>query len=437
MEELIDCVIVTKSGYFDHVKVKSDDVEKYSYFIIGETANGYKKIKFPEQTSYIKTNGVLGSVGKANQEMVRRLEKAAKEKSSRIKEIQQRYSMETVVKEEAKQKEIVLDDTLEQANPYERVIKPSMHSIQDEDARTDEEKIKEHQEEKKERFNSTIIDKSNESNLVTVRDCVYGEFRHLNYLEYLSFAWKNHIGIVFTPDFLWQIFLTEVATHIKDNAEKYRELFTDSDEKKKIVVPTGDPQLIDLRLIADELLKLTPTDTEMFLPEFSTTTFQASMAFKAAFADAMSPYYDYSMFMCGIPKVKVFGDDDDWDKVIENIKSFGEVIALPDYFQRAEELVVKIKNAANDSNSDFWKDMFRLDRCGSGGQVEVKGWINDLYIKVPNPGYINNYPSATSYVKYKFLETDQDFELCYGLFSSNIEGGYLLPEFGYIINEIK
>jgi hypothetical protein len=33
-------------------------------------------------------------------------------------------------------------------------------------------------------------------NKTLVRDCIYGSYRHKNYLEYLQMAWSNHYGII-------------------------------------------------------------------------------------------------------------------------------------------------------------------------------------------------------------------------------------------------
>lgn len=338
--------------------------------------------------------------------------------------------MSTITKKDIKEVVIDIDNTLEFENP----IKLPWHFKVD-DGESDEEALERYKKVRNADFNKTIINKSKTKGLELVRDCIGGEVRHMGYLGYLEQCWRNHIGIIFTPDILWQIFLTEVSTHIKANAENYRSLFTDSDKKKEIIVMTGDPQLIDLSLIAAELLKLTPTNTEMFLPEFTTTTFESSMAFKAAFADAMSPYYDYCMLLCGFPKVKLLGQESDWDKVIENINLFGEVIALPEYFDKVTELANTIKNNISNPDKDFWNEMFSLKKCGSGSQVELNGWITKLYINRPTVPYVHNYPASLSFVKYKFINTGQNFELCYGLFSSNIEDGYLIPEFGYIINK--
>jgi len=287
-----------------------------------------------------------------------------------------------------------------------------------------------------ESFNKSITEK----NQKTVRDCIEGKFRHINYIDYLQMAWANHYGVVLSPDIFWFILLNESAGHIKDNSEHYRSLFTTAPEgKTNIVVPTADPQLINLDLIAEELRKLVPTDIDIFIPKFSTSTPSSSFAFKAAFADAMSPYYNYWMFACGIPKVKVQGTVEDWTKLSEGVEKLKSLLNkdenITGYFDRIKKISNSIISELETPNTDFWKDMFRLDRCGSGSQVEVAGWAKDLFIKAPRPAYPSNFPTNVAKVAYTFIDTGQDFELKYGLFSSNIEDGFLVPDFGFIINE--
>ena len=40
-EDHINCVIVTKNGYFDQCKITKEDFPKYEKYLIGETVNGY------------------------------------------------------------------------------------------------------------------------------------------------------------------------------------------------------------------------------------------------------------------------------------------------------------------------------------------------------------------------------------------------------------
>lgn len=271
-----------------------------------------------------------------------------------------------------------------------------------------------------------------------VRDCISGHFRQKNYLLYLHHAWGGHYGVVISPDIFWQIFLTEIAGHIKDNSEYYRKLFTSSEKKVEITVPTGDPQLIDLKLIESELRKLVPTDINLFMPEFTTSTESSLMAFKAAFADAMTPYYNYSMYLCGIPKIRIDGTVEDWQKMCTSVDELKKIIdkdeKIVSYLSKVKALFEKICNTPN-TDIEFWKDIFTLKKCGSGSQVEVHGWITDLFIKIPSVRYGENFSSCVSKVPYTFLNTGQKFELIYGLFGSSMEEEFLVPEFGYLISE--
>jgi hypothetical protein len=288
-----------------------------------------------------------------------------------------------------------------------------------------------------EKFNEAITDKGR----VTVRDCISGKHRHKNYLNYLQMAWGSHYGVVISPDIFWHLALSEMGSHIKDNSAHYRSLFTTSDKKVDISVPTADPQLIDLNLIVGGLRKLVPTDVDLFLPEFTTTTPSSSLALMAVFADAMTPYYSYSMYMCGIPKIKILGFKSDWEIVINQLVKLKDVLnkdaAITKYFDGVIEVATKIAGNYDTVDEDFLRDIFSLERCGSGGQVEVLGWITKMFMKVPSIRYVGNYPTCISKVPYKFLDTNQDFELNYGLFSSDEEDGYLVPDFGFIINEVK
>ena len=190
-------------------------------------------------------------------------------------------------------------------------------------------------------FNKTLTSRG-----TTVRDAINGSVRHKNYLNYLEIAWGSHHGIVFSPDILWHIVLNEVSTHIKGNSELYRELFTANPSgKTEIRIPTNDTELIDLSVIVDKLTELIPSDVSPFLLKFSTSNAESQLAFNAAFADAMTPYYNYSMFCCGISKVKVLGEVEDWVSIKESLSKLVSILnkkGMKAYFNKVESLVDRI-----------------------------------------------------------------------------------------------
>lgn len=268
---------------------------------------------------------------------------------------------------------------------------------------------------------------------------VNGTHQHLNYLSYLELCWANHYSIVLKPDHIWQILLTEIATHIKNNAEKYRHLFTDSNEKKEITVSTADPYVLPLHEVTKQLKDLVPVGTEDFLLNFTTSTEMSRFAFNAAFCDAMSPYYSYSMLMCAFPKIRVEGTEEDWTKMLTSIKNLRTFFELSNYFTKVENNIKNIISALQNNDGEIFKTMFTLVRCGSGSQTELDGWIKDFFnlTKAVRPGYVSNYPTATSIVEYKNLSTGKEYVMRVGLFSSSFDENqeFLLPEYGYAVYE--
>ena len=267
-----------------------------------------------------------------------------------------------------------------------------------------------------------------------------GSVPHTNFLDYLATCWGSHIAPTIRPDLFWYTILCELGTLVRSAPETFRHLFSTSPGKQEIIIVTGETVRMPLDRLAAELRRLMPTDAEVFLPEFSTTTERTRMAFRASLCDAASPYYNYSMLMCGFPSVNVLGTADDWELMMLNFHD------LPPEFEKASskwylavlKLLCYLAEPAVLADPKTWKDMFKLERCGSGSQVEVDGWIRDLFLKRPSPGYIQNYPTHAACVRYKQLDTKKDYAMYHGLFGSTLEGDIiqgqtLVPEFGSII----
>lgn len=265
---------------------------------------------------------------------------------------------------------------------------------------------------------------------------ISGDVYHKNYMGYLERCWADHLVAVITPDIIWYTILCELTLLIAEQTETYRHLFTDSQEKKTITVLTGDPVIIPLDSLISELKKLVPTDVNLFLPTFSTSNERSIFAGYAAFCDMVSPYYDYSMYCCGIPRIDVRGTKEDYSQLM------GSWVNIMGLFTKTDELWCRtVSNVLSDitrnlENPDFWNGMFFLEKCGSGSDKEVKGWWRDFYRKQPSVAYPDNFSTHVSNVSYKYLPTDQDYIMKSGLLFSKLEGeGVLVPEFGRIVYE--
>jgi hypothetical protein len=258
---------------------------------------------------------------------------------------------------------------------------------------------------------------------------------HRNYLEYLEKCWGDHLGIVITPDILWFTVLGELVSVVKQSPEPYRHLFTDSHEKKTITVKTEDPVVMPLNRLVGALRDEVPTDSTLFMPEYSTTTQAARHAMYASFCDLCSPYYDYMMLACAFPAISVQGDADDWCALGANWLRLKPLFASAG--QWFDDVATTLMSCYENLNErDWWQSMFMLERCGSGSQTEVSGWFADLYREGPSgPRYVKNFPTSVAAVDYKELMANREFKMQDGLFFSRQEGDFMVPEFGYTVHE--
>ena len=226
--------------------------------------------------------------------------------------------------------------------------------------------------------------------------------------------------------FSWNMVLNNLAFEVNRIPETYRKYFTDSDDKKEIVVEQGG-HLIDPELIINRLKNLIPDNNmDSFFPTFSTDDDMSAIANNITFLDMVSPYYNYGMLLCGIPKIKVLGTEEDWRWFMF---SLGELTGL---LEEANDYLVGValRVAEIADNTCDYSQIFSLQRCGSGGQMEVNGWIRDFFIEQPRVPYPENFVPCISKIDYKnYNEGGKEYRLYAGLFSSEVEDGYLVPAF--------
>lgn len=255
---------------------------------------------------------------------------------------------------------------------------------------------------------------------------------HGNYLSYLELCWTAHYNAVITPDIIWYTLLCEIAQQVKATPEQFRHLFTASEGTQDIIVPSASDTVLPLDLIIDQLKRLVPGGADKYLPRFTTSTEESNLALYAAFADTVSPYYNYMMYACGIPGIDVRGTQVDW----VHLNELSRALPLELWPTLAgSTLIANLVNEATRNDPEFWRGMFNLEYCGSGHQTEVTGWIRKLFFKQPGVAYVENFSSHISRVNYKNLDTNKDYSLLSGLLSSSVVGTTLEPTFGWFVVE--
>jgi len=272
---------------------------------------------------------------------------------------------------------------------------------------------------------------------IQITDIPNGAVSHSSYLEYLNLCYNHHYGMVISPENLWYVILCEISSHVKKNADHYREKFTyEKEGKKEISIQTGDAVVMPLEDLLYDVLFYVPTNVTSFLPKFSTMNEKAHLAHAAAFLDTVSPYYEYSMYLCGTSKVRVLGTLEDWKLMENSLTELKTIIdKMGDYFACCLEGVKGIIDNLV-INPEFWGKMFYLERCGSGSQTEVQGWIRKFFQKDKHDThFLDNFNTCISVVDYKNLSTGKKYKMRYGLFSSIIKNDFLIPEYNYYVME--
>jgi hypothetical protein len=146
-----------------------------------------------------------------------------------------------------------------------------------------------------------------------------------------------------------------------------------------------------------------------------------------------SPFYNYGMMLCNIPKVDIRGTIDDWKLLSDKWNGLSKIIGTSEWTGKVSFTLGTL--IENFQNKNFWKNIFNIMHCGSGGQIEVYGWFTNFFREQPQVKYVENYSPHVSVVKYKQLDFNKKYEMYVGMFGSKMQDEFLVPEFSFVVNE--
>lgn len=287
-----------------------------------------------------------------------------------------------------------------------------------------------------------------DSDGVVVRGLMDHQRTQTGFVNVLAEAYSRHIGLVVNPHDIWFVVLTNVVSLIKQNADQFKSIFSASDAKEMLLVRQEHKTDINIDALIALLKDAAPVDISMFLPEFSDATPEAQLAMSASVLDMAQHYYNYGMFCCGIPAVDLRGTREDWIAMCDAISNIteavnasgatqGAIILVTDYLASALNVVSNILLSFDQDQTDFWRDIFTHKNVGSGGDLEVNGWICDLYHNVKRGDLIRSFHDSVSKFPYKNVSTGQHFLMVHGAFGSNVEDGFITTVYDHITIEYK
>ena len=285
---------------------------------------------------------------------------------------------------------------------------------------------------------------------LNVLEYVSGTTDHINLKNHglfglISHAYKYHKPVTINPTDVWILILSQFKTIIKENVEYYSNLFTDSPEKTEISVPTNSLYELPVESVIARLNEYIKFDSKLVSVEFSTDTPIANEVKTHLLLDMASPYFNYSMFLCGIPSIKIGGTVEDWEKLENTFLKLNELFYLKhndDYINWqcsvAHIADVLLSAAKGDYDIDFFNDIFTQQNIGSGGELKIKGWITNLFYKIPDVPKIENFNSHVSCIEYKNNSTNKNYIMLSGGFNyeQDKDGFYSLAYSKHIFEKI-
>lgn len=286
-------------------------------------------------------------------------------------------------------------------------------------------------------------------------------------------AFARHYPLALRPE-VFMFFVTHtVAETVKVHSEEYRHLFIGSDAKQTILVrhdglergnpssPWGDV----FPMFNAGLRERVPAGImDHMLPGFSTATPESDAASMVSFMDAASPFYDYRVkTRCGIPKIRLLGTTEDWQKLKRSAAMFADTFGkhLGLYFQHLLPVLATLAEQAGGAEQDdeFWKSIYRFN--SRSGAAKFNGWITAFvnYIQadgklVQKPdsifdwkntnggwgmkgldlGCVPSHVAAVPFI-WDYLGTEIRMSFLGGVLGLDDEDGYLTPALSYGIVE--
>lgn len=209
-------------------------------------------------------------------------------------------------------------------------------------------------------------------------------------------AYNYHLGLVLSPDDILICINNIISCCINnDKSGFYRGLLVNHDGQKKLEVDmdklraqNSDSDIWDLTmekwisLIKEDIKK--PDVVQNMICDFSTSSDLETVVSYGFIMDSLKKFYGfYCSTMCGIPKVKLMGTLEDWQKLKGKVESLSSVLKL-DFAPYAEQLLPIldqfIATKRGNPDKDWWSKMVsHTVRHGSGGGTFWSGWILTLF----------------------------------------------------------
>jgi len=289
-------------------------------------------------------------------------------------------------------------------------------------------------------------------------------FGENSFLWGLVAAYKEDRPFAISPDMIWLLISQGFARHISFNSEKYRNSIVNFSGKKTLKVEarkyitlhdsTSNWEKVFPQLIT-QISNYTGAElTSVLTADFSTTTSMSKIVSQITIMEALHGYFKYEIFGkgCGIPRIKIDGTIEDWQKVLEKTQYLSKY-DLAWWTDELCKIINEIINAKKGNfDKNFWMNMVKVHSKNEyGSQDSITGWILKFFPYYNDSTRTNFKPLndisklPTEYVRVPFTFIDDSLKLKFNMefragfvgFTQNDNDYTLKPEIGWMIGYKK
>jgi hypothetical protein len=154
----------------------------------------------------------------------------------------------------------------------------------------------------------------------------------------LCLAFKRHHAFGLRPEVLRQMIVASISIAIGQDPGRYRYLWTRSKGNETLWVYERDQDLEDPAYLEGKIGEFVgvlkgavPSDVvDMLTPHLSTDTEETMAALGVGLMEAAGSYYNYNNYtLCGIPRVVVFGEIDDYRRLLQMVGKMRGLLVEP------------------------------------------------------------------------------------------------------------
>eukprot|EP01132_Coremiostelium_polycephalum_P004553 gene4553-5673_t len=218
-------------------------------------------------------------------------------------------------------------------------------------------------------------------------------------------AYAKHHHLVLRPDDIWIAIMVQFSCYVNANENKLRNKFVDFQGKKELEIKSEgnlfnapyDQMTVRMAELLSKNIR-DPSLASWAIPTFSTSTPTDKIIGSIALMATMKKYFTYKYsLLCGLPKVTLKGDVQDWKEVKERCKRLKQFDAGDRKMKKWLKLLLPVMDqfiatASGHPDSKWWNQI--ANHVGGGsGPTYLSGWCT-CFCVFDDDGNWNNLNSV-------------------------------------------